>query len=123
MPSNHRIVRGWSPEWLISRAEKFGSATKETAELILKKRNHPQQGFHSVLGLLNLAKKFTPQRLEKAAQRALHYQCPTYTSIKTILEQGLDKEDVTPKVKAAVKTDHDNLRGSEYFTNLKQINE
>ena len=123
MPSNHRIVRGWSPEWLISRAEKIGSATKEAAELILKKRNHPQQGFHSVLGLLNLAKKFTPQRLEKAALRALHYKCATYTSIKTILEQGLDKEDVTPKENAAVKVDHENLRGSEYFTNLKQINE
>ncbi|HEX2958198.1 MAG TPA: IS21 family transposase [Chitinispirillaceae bacterium] len=123
MPSNHKIVRGWSPQWLIGRAQIVGPFTKEAAELILKKHNHPQQGFNSVMGILNLAKQYTAQRLELAAQRALRFQCATYRSIKCILEQCLDKEETLPKASGSVIAGHDNLRGPEYFSNCKQINE
>jgi transposase len=123
MPSHHKIVRGWSPEWLISRAQIIGPATKETAEVILKKHNHPQQGFNSVMGLLNLAKQYTAQRLEIAAKRALHYKCASYRSIKSILEQGLDKEEIVHKASSTIVQEHSNLRGPEYFNNCKQVNE
>jgi transposase len=123
MPSNHRIVRGWSPQWLVSRAQAIGQSTKEAAELILKRHNHPQQGFNSVMGLLNLAKTYTPQRLEMASQRALRYQSVTYRSIKTILEKNLDKEEAVSKVEITVIPNHGNLRGPQYFTQQKQVNE
>lgn len=124
MPSNHKIVRGWSPQWLVSRAEQIGQSTKEAAEMILKKHNHPQQGFNSIMGLLNLSKIYTAQRLEMASQRAIRFSCVTYRSIKTILEKNLDKEEVVPKVSTPGITDHINIRGSQYFSQQsKQINE
>jgi len=73
MPSNHKIVRGWSPQWLIDRAQTVGPFTKEVSELILKKHNHPQQGFNFVMGILNLAKQYTAVRLELAATMGIAF--------------------------------------------------
>jgi hypothetical protein len=43
-------------------------------------------------GIIGLAKKYGPVRLESACGRALHFDNPRYRTVKDILKQGLDQE-------------------------------
>ena len=84
------------PGLIISRplcreqAAAMGPATSEVVEQLLNHR--PVDRLRTAGRLLRLAERFTPQRLEAACQRALHFDDPTYMTIKRILEQALDQE-------------------------------
>jgi transposase len=50
-------------------------------------------GLRPARALLSFAKKYGPQRLEAACKRSLAYESPTYSSVKSILINGLDRLD------------------------------
>ena len=50
------------------------------------------QNFRSGFTALGFAEKFTPQRMEVACRRALDFDEVGFSSLKRILERGLDKE-------------------------------
>jgi transposase len=119
MPANHRFVRGWSSEWFISKAEQIGQSTAALACAIMKRHRHPQQGFNSVMGILNLAKQYEPSRVERAAARALRLNALSYHSVKSILQRNLDKnEAAATQCVLPLLTNHENIRGAHYFSNL-----
>ena len=68
------------------------------------------------MGLLNLADKYSVERLEAACEKALTYTAtPSYKSIKNILTTGQDK--TLPKVKSSENT-HNSYgitRGAGYY--------
>jgi transposase len=118
MPPNHRFVRGWSKEWFLEKAGQIGSHTQETVKRIMERQRHPQQGFNSSLGVLNLARKYGPERLETACARAIHYRSPTCKAIRAILERELDRigtQTVQRPVPASEPLGHDNIRGEDYY--------
>jgi transposase len=118
MPPEHTFVRGWSKEYFIKEGAKVGAATARAVEATMKRQQHVQQGFNAALGILRLAKIHTPQRLEKACERALYFSSPTYRCIKSILQQHLDEQPlqaVTTTEQLPVQS-HDNLRGADYYT-------
>jgi transposase len=120
MPSSHRFVRGWSEEWFVSRAAQIGIATAEAAQQIMKRHKHPQQGFNSVMGILNLVKQYTAPRVEAASRRALRFRSVSYRGIKSILDKNLDKENIPNPTTAIVPIEHENVRGADYFQNNQQ---
>jgi transposase len=120
MPSNHRFVRGWSCEWFVSRAGQIGIATAEAAQQIMKRHRHPQQGFNSVMGILNLVKQYPAARVEAASRRAIRFRSVSYRTIRTILEKNLDKERHPNVPSTAPAVIHENVRGAQYFDNQQQ---
>lgn len=117
MPPNHRFVRGWSKEWFLKKAAQVGPRTAEAVQTVMERRKHVQQGFNSAMGVLNLARKYTPQRLEAAAARALHYRGVSYRSLCAILEQNLDKQSLLEEkdLSPSPNIDHENVRGADYY--------
>jgi hypothetical protein len=85
------------------------------AEAIMKKCAHPQQGFRAVQGLLRLAKIYPRERMEAACSRALSLRAHRYVDVKSILERGLDTQQIIsfPQIKPDI---HDNIRGSNYYS-------
>ena len=83
------------PGLIISRpicreqAAAIGPATSQVVEQLLNHR--PVDRLRTAGRLLRLAERCTPQRLEAACQRALHYDDPAYATVKRILEKGLDQ--------------------------------
>lgn len=114
MPKAHQGYREWTPSRLISWAEKSGPSTARLIETIMTTRPHPQQGFRSCLGIMGLGKKYTNERLEAAAHRALAIRAYSYRSIRAILESGMDRVAVQAKEVIPV-IEHDNIRGGQYF--------
>jgi transposase len=93
----------------------LGPATAELVEKILQMRPHPEQGFRSCLGIINLGKRFGTPRVEAAAKRALAIRSYSYTSVKSILEKRLDSKPLSGQLKLIPASTHANIRGRDYY--------
>jgi hypothetical protein len=71
------------------------------------------------LGIIRLAEKYSAQRVEAAAERALLTGACRYKSVESILKNSLDQvplDGVPPSAPTPSSTPpHDNIRGAEYF--------
>jgi transposase len=116
-PPSHTRYLQWTPERILTWARKTGPWTEALMEKVMATRRHPEQGYRSCLGILRLAQKYSPHRLERACRRALQLQGYSYSSIRSILERGLDgqplPEDTPPQESLPVL--HTNIRGKHYY--------
>ncbi len=116
MPASHRQHLEWTPSRLISWGESVGPNTAALVAGILERRPHPEQGYRSCLGLMNLAKQYSPQRLEAAASRAVSVGAYSWKSAKNILSRGLERAPVAPSAEqGALVLFHEHLRGPDYY--------
>lgn len=115
MPSSHRRYVGWTHERMLRQAQATGPATAALIALILETRRHPEQGFRSCVGILRLAKGYGPERLEAASERALAIGARSYTSLASILKNGLDRQSARAEPDSAPIGPHANLRGPGYY--------
>jgi transposase len=115
MPKGHQDYADWTPERLIRWAEKTGPRTASLTEAILASRQHAQQAFRSAMGLMRLAKVYTPQRLEAACDLALDGGATNYKSVKSILSTGLDQQPRQQTLPISDPIAHDNIRGGHYY--------
>jgi transposase len=115
MPKRHQAHLEWTPSRLIAWGQSVGEATGQLIGNILATKPHPEIGYRACLGIMSLAKLFSPTRLEAACRRALQVQAYSYRNVKSILEQGLDREP-SPRAEAERSSpEHENLRGSNYY--------
>jgi transposase len=81
---------------------------------ILADRPHPEQGFRAYLGIIRLARGFGRERVNAACGRALEIGARTYGSVRSILDNHLDRT-TAPRTASAKPIDHANIRGSRYY--------
>jgi hypothetical protein len=81
-----------TPASCVRRAAEIGAATSDVVGRLLGER--PLDRLRTVLGILKLAHKFGPRRLEAACVRALQYDDLAYSTLKRILDRGLDQTAV-----------------------------
>jgi transposase len=105
----------WSAERFIRWAHKIGSATGQYVERILEQSNYPEQAYKSCLGIINLGKKYTNERLEKACARGVLYGKYSYRTIDRILVKKLDQEQEQEQDQQLKLPLHDNIRGGNYY--------
>ena len=109
-PVNHQAVVDINHERLLKQAEAIGPHVVAVLRAQAVRRGHPEQAIRSGLGILRLAKDFTPAALESACERALQIHSYSYRSIRQLLQLP-----VTPSPKPLTPITHDNLRGAHYF--------
>ena len=126
-PKSHQEHLAWPPSRLVQWGSTVGPLTSQLVDRLMAERPHPEMGYRACLGILRLSGKYGPERMEKAAGRALLMSVCTYKSVKSILVNGLDTLPVlgpaTPPAAGAATppdsnprtSDHGNIRGSEYF--------
>ena len=116
MPPNHRFVKGWSSDYFIGKGSLIGPRTTEVFREIFARYKHPEQAYNSCLGVLALARQYTPERLEAASTRALHFQSPNYQTLKSILQQNLDQQPLVEETEQiTLAFTHEHVRGPEYY--------
>ena len=112
-PASHRACLEWTPSRIISWAERTGPATAELVSAIMASKPHPEMGFRSCLGIIRLSARYSPERVEAAAARALAAGAVSYKSVKSILSAGLD--GIADEEDPLVLPEHENIRGPEYY--------
>jgi len=115
MPKGHQEYADWTPQRLIRWAAKIGVKTAAMTEEILASRQHAQQAFRSAMGLMSLAKVYTPERLEAACDLALEGGATNYKSVKSILKTQLDQQPRQQILPITTPIAHDNIRGGHYY--------
>ena len=116
MPKSHQKYLEWTPSRIIRWAGKNGPGTQNLISQILDSRTHPEQAYRSCLGIMRLAKRYSPERLEAASKRAILIKAYSYKSIESILKKGLDKQAFLFEPTKNTKTvNHSNIRGEEYY--------
>jgi transposase len=115
MPSSHRRYANWTIERIRRDAAIIGASAAALCALILEERSHPEQGFRACLGIVRLVKAFGPARVEAAAARALEIGARTFGSVKSILENNLDRQAAPKPAADGMTIQHRNIRGSRYY--------
>ncbi len=115
MPSSHRRYAGWTIERIREDAHKIGPATATLCEQILAARPHPEQGFRACLGIVRLVGSYGAARVEAAAERAIEIGARTYGSVKSILDNKLDRRPAPKRAAETAPILHPNIRGSRYY--------
>jgi transposase len=115
MASTHRFVSDWTPERFLNWAATIHDDVRLYILKILDRKQHPEQGYKSCVGILSFAKKVGNERLIKACQRALGYGIYNYKTIQSILEKGMDTYDESEENKQLKMPLHENIRGEQYY--------
>lgn len=118
MPKAHQAHKDWSPGRFLNWAKDIGPNALDVVQRQLKDRPHPEHGYRACLGLLNLSRRYSRERLEKACARALMINSANYRSITSILKQGLDQVPLIRDEETPEMTDlptHTNVRGPNYY--------
>jgi transposase len=113
-PRSHQQHLAWPPSRLVNWAQSVGPSTAQLFTSILESRPHPQMGYRSCLGILRLGQRYSNERLEAAARRALATGACSYPSVKSILERSLDRQPLET-LPHRPPLEHANLRGPAYF--------
>lgn len=114
MPASHQAYASRSPETMAALAGKLGEYAQEWAKGLFEQCEHPEQGYRAVLGVIQLAKTYSAERVNNACKRAISCGAFSYRSIKSILEKGLDRISADHPSQLALP-DHENIRGAEYY--------
>lgn len=121
-PKAHQRHLEWSPSRLIRWGERLGPATGKVVTTILARFPHPEQGYRACLGLLSLARRYGPARVEAAATRALATGAVSYKSVKSMLATGVDQLALpgtdasgTDHPPLRLPVTHAHIRGAAYY--------
>jgi transposase len=114
-PKSHQAHLEWPPSRMVEWAGQVGRHTAHLVARLLDDKPHPEMGYRACLGLIRLAGKYSPARMENAAARALLTGAVSYKSVKSMLQNGLDAQPLPVSSPPRPSPDHENLRGPEYF--------
>ena len=116
MPASHQKHLEWTPSRIIRWGETIGPSVAALVARIIESRRHPEHGYRSCLGILRLAKRYGPERLEVACGRALAVNALSYKHVESTLKHGLDRDrldDTTTPARPGLV--HENVRGRDYY--------
>jgi transposase len=114
MPSSHRRYADWTIERIMREAAEIGSNAAALVEVILREKRHPEQGFRSCRGIVNLVARFPRERVEAACERALAVGTRSFSSVKSILDTKLDRKRPAKAAEGPAIV-HDNIRGPTFY--------
>jgi transposase len=114
-PKSHREHLEWTPSRMVDWASRVGPNTARLFERILESQPHPETGYRGCLGIIRLAKKYSNERTEAAAARALVTGACRYKNVENILRNSLDREPLVLPTQPPTPPTHDNIRGAAYF--------
>jgi len=117
MPEAHQKHLEWTPDRLISWAQKIGDHCAQAVKAIIESKPHPELGYRACLGIMRLSRDHGSQRVEAACRRALTFDACSYRSIKSILKTKLDKEPLPGSEEPTPLSvqEHKNVRGEAYY--------
>lgn len=115
-PQKHQDLE-WTTARIADKGREIGASTVAVLSRIMRGKAHPGIGYRSCLDIVRLAKRYGNERLEAACLRALKMDVCSYRSIKSILDNSLDRQPLEPVSESFAHDDvHANVRGSDYFS-------
>ena len=83
-----------NPDWCRAQARPLGPAVAEVVEVLLGQ--HALHYLRQCQGIIRLAEKYGPERLDAACQLALAHGDPAYKTVRNILHNALEGQQALP---------------------------
>jgi len=116
MSERHKKAVEWTPERCLAWAKMIGISTHQLVERMLESRTHSIFSRRSCMGLLGLAKRYTPERLELACSYALTIGVTTRKDLLAILTHSMNNKLLLEQESSdTTSIIHDNIRGANYY--------
>lgn len=118
MPTDHQKYLEWNGDRFRKWADSIGINTSKVVDAILTSGRVEQQSYRSCMGLLKLAEKYSPAKLEAVCTKALTFSSrPSYKSIKNLLvSMKDDPEEKMPGNRSTENTKPRGItRGARYY--------
>lgn len=115
---NHKaqaMTMGYTANDFMEMALKISPQVVQAIELVLQSRQYPEQTFNACLGILRLAKTYSPERLTVACSMSIAAGKTNYGFIENILKHNTDKLQAQQPDLFSLPKDHQNLRGPSAF--------
>lgn len=116
--STHKAYSDWSPEYFSKQAAQHGEAVLMYVKGLFAQINYPETSYKRAMGIIQLSKQYGSDRLNNACERAAYGNTFSYGRVKSILEKGLDKEQIDIGVLEQTSSHippHQNIRGANSY--------
>ena len=115
MPPDHQKFLEWNGDRFREWAKRIGSNTYGVVNGLLTSTRVEQQNYRACMGLLKLADRHSPQKLEAACEKALRFSnSPSYKSIQNIIA-NLKDENSKPSDSKTSSDQYGITRGARYY--------
>ena len=116
MPPDHQKYLEWNGDRFRRWAETIGINTYKVVDGLLTSGRVEQQSYRACMGLLKLAERKSPQKLEAACAKALQYSdSPSYKSIKNILAVDKNLSEPTDEEPKDDSNQYGITRGARHY--------
>ncbi len=115
LSSTHKAYSQWSAEYFYNKAAQHGEWVLSYIKGLFTQGNYPETNYKRAMGIIQLHKIYGSDRLNNACQRAAFGNTFSYNRVKSILEKGLDKEQLDVTALGQTNShipEHNNIRGS-----------
>ena len=116
MPSSHRRYAGWTIERIREDARKIGPATAALCEQILEGRPHPESRATAPVSASCVSPALSAPRASRPLPSGPWRSATrTYGSVKSILDNKLDRRPAPKRPADTAPILHPNIRGPRYY--------
>jgi len=118
LSSTHKDYTDWSPAYFKKMAAKHGSDVVACVEGLFIQCDYPEIAYKRAMGIIQLHRSYGSERLNNACKRARIAEFVSYTHIKNILANSLDKEELNLAEENNARSHiphHANIRGQKSF--------
>ena len=118
MPPSHQAYtesKEYNAAYYIKKGRSIGSETVAVIDAVLKSKPFVQQAYSACAGILRLASRYTPERLEKACSLMNPKQSANYKRLKNILEHNLDQVELPQNQDENYIPFNENVRGATAY--------
>lgn len=115
-----RYFGTWSADREVAWAATVGAKTQAFLNQLLCTSKVKEQGYRSAGALKRMEKNSEPNALEAACTRALDIGASSLSSVRSILNTGLDRQQPPEADFHEAAFHHPNVRGSGYYRDLKE---
>ena len=127
MPTDHQYqYEKWNPRRILNWANSIGANTTALMESIMQHRSHPTRGYKSCMAILSFSKTYGNVALEAVASVALEVNSYKVASIESMLKtKSYLLHNQHQVINNSYMNKHENIRGSEYYSQTittKEIN-
>lgn len=118
LPSTHRAYSEWNGDKFVKMAADISVDVKAYIEMILARKEYPEQLYKSCMGVLALGKRHGNDRLIDACRLGLKVGAVNYTFIKNTLTNRTERLWMDDEVETSLP-EHGNIRGKEEIMSNK----
>lgn len=112
----HQYYSNWSKDFFLTEGIKIGSNTLRLITQIFHQCKHPEQGYKTCQGVLQLAKKHGNDKVEIAAGICLKYEFVSYRKLEYILSLDYAKIiESEQEDEIQLNLFHENIRGQSNY--------